>query len=229
MAENNRGLKTLTPIKETRTLQDQVYHSIRDLVVSGKFESGTFIREQEICNQIEVSRTPVRESLGRLASEGFLERIPQRGYLVPEITIDQLLELYPIVSALESLASKVSFRNLTQKKLNKLRLLNSCFRKAVQDQKVEEMVACNNQFHSTLVENCENQRLLKMLEDLRSQLARVEHWYYSNSEHARESLSEHDDLITALEKNDPQHALEIFETNWALTFNAFKTKVNEEE
>ena len=68
-----------------------------------------------------------------------------------------------------------------------------------------------------------------MLEDLRSQLARVEHWYYSNSEHARKSLSEHDDLITALEKSDPQHALETFETNWALTFNAFETEVNEEQ
>ncbi len=229
MAKASRGLGTLTPIRDTRTLQDQVYISIRDLVASGKFEPGTFIREQEICNQIEVSRTPVRESLGRLASEGFLERIPQRGYRVPEITIEQLLELYPIVSALESLAGKVSFRNLTPKELDKLRRLNGCFREAVQRQNVDEMVTCNNRFHNTLVENCENRRLLKMLEDLRSQLGRLEHWFYSNSEHARESLSEHDDLIAALEKSDPRHALEIFEMNWALTLDAFKKEVQEEE
>ncbi len=229
MANKSRGLGTLTPIRDTRTLQDQVYLSIRDLVASGRFEPGTFIREQEICNQIEVSRTPVRESLGRLATEGFLERIPQRGYRVPEITIEQLLELYPIVSALESLAGKVAFRNLTPAELDKLRRLNACFREAVQRDNVEEMVTCNNRFHNTLVEPCENQRLLKMLDDLRSQLIRLEHWYYSNLEHARESLLEHDDLIAALETGDSEHALEIFETNWALTFDAFKKEVQEEE
>jgi len=221
MANIQDGLEKLQPINASRTLQDQVYQSIRRLIIGGEFPPGTFIREQEICEQIEVSRTPVRESLGRLASEGFLERIPQRGYRVPEITIDQLLELYPIVSALESLAVKLSFSSITPAIIEELRQKNECFRKAVESGNVRKMVEYKSEFHFSLTRMCGNNRLIKLLGDLRSQLARLEYWYYSNTEYSLESLSEHDQLIRALEKGDPAKAQEIFETTRTSTFKAF--------
>src|SRR5690606_1919413 len=58
------------------TFADQVYEALRDRILEGELSPGEFIREQEVSEAMGVSRTPVREALGRLASEGFLERIP---------------------------------------------------------------------------------------------------------------------------------------------------------
>ena len=66
------------------TLTDKVYEILRERVISGKISPGEFIREHDVSEKLGVSRTPVRESLARLASEGFLERIPHRGFRLPE-------------------------------------------------------------------------------------------------------------------------------------------------
>ena len=71
------------PHISTTTLADQVYAVLRDRIVGGEIRPGEFIREQEVSQGLGVSRTPVREALGRLASEGFAERIPHRGFRIP--------------------------------------------------------------------------------------------------------------------------------------------------
>ena len=63
-----------------------------------------------------VSRTPIREALGRLASEGFLERLPHRGFRVPEESLGNLLELYPIVASLELLAGRLALEQFTPRR-----------------------------------------------------------------------------------------------------------------
>ena len=108
------------PLLRTATLTDQVYQILRDRVLAASLKPGEFIREQEVSERLQVSRTPVREALGRLASEGFLERIPHRGFRVPEESVADLADSYPIMCALEILAAEESFSRLDAAALEEL-------------------------------------------------------------------------------------------------------------
>lgn len=202
------------------TLSDQVYQAVRDRILEGELEPGDFAREQEISDAMGVSRTPVREALGRLASEGFLERIRHRGFRVPEDSVDQLLELYPIVSALELLAGRLAFPRVEHEDLAELRRINEELKQALAGEAVDEAIELNNRFHAFVSERSGNGRLVDLLNDFRSQLRRLEKWFYSYQEHGERSVNEHDALIDALEAGELDRALAIFERNMRLTTTA---------
>lgn len=206
------------------TLSDRAYAAIRDRIVNGELAPGTFVREQELSDALGVSRTPVREGLGRLASEGLLERIPHRGFRVPARTLGRLLDLYPIVSTLELLAGRLAFPHLKAKDLGELEHLNQRLAGAVEAGAVDEAMRCNEAFHALIAERGENGQLSEMLADLRSRLRPLERWYYSSREHGTQSVREHGSLIEALRTGQLDRALGIFEGNMALTLKSLRER-----
>lgn len=199
------------------TLADQAYGAIRGRILTGDMAPGEFIREQEVSLALGVSRTPVREALGRLASEGFLERIPHRGFRVPEEPLGTLLELYPIVSALELLAGRMALPRLTAGDIQQLREINQRMAASRDSGDVGTLIDLNNRFHRLIAQRSGSTRLSEMLDDLRGQLSRLELWFYSQQDLVEESVAEHDELIRAIEAGDHVRALHLLEHNMALT------------
>ena len=206
------------------TLPDRVYAAVRDMIISGRLKAGEFVREQDLSDGLGVSRTPVREGLGRLASEGLLERIPHRGFRVPARTLAGLLELYPIVSALELLAGQLAFPSVDGGDLVELERWNERLGRAVESGLVEEAIACNESFHGLISERGGNETLAEMLTELRSRLRPLERWYYSSREHGAQSVREHASLIEALETGELERALGIFQRNMALTASSVRER-----
>lgn len=204
------------------TLADQSYRAVRDRILAGQLAPGDFVREQDLSEALGVSRTPVREALGRLATEGFLERIPHRGFRVPEQSISRLTELYPIVSALELLAGRLAFPHVKEADLTELRALNERLERALEAGDVDEAIAANEAFHGLIGERSGNARLGEMLWEVRSQLRPLERWYYSSPAHGEQSVREHASLIAALETGALERALGIFERNMALTLTSLR-------
>lgn len=209
------------PKASQTTLADQAYNAIRSRILDGDLELGEFVREQEVSEALGVSRTPVREALGRLASEGFLERIPHRGFRVPEEPMVELLELYPIVSVLEVLAGRLALPRLTQEDVEELKEINRKLAEGRDTGDVRRLIELNNEFHHFICERSGSQRLTELLDDLRSQVRHLELWYYSKRDRTEESVAEHDELIRAIEEDDHERALEILERNMALTYRRF--------
>lgn len=203
------------------TLADQAYKVIRSRILNGDMALGEFVREQDVSAALGVSRTPVREALGRLASEGFLERIPHRGFRVPEEPLDTLLELYPIVSALELLAGRLALPRLTADDIATLRSINRALAASIESGDVRRRIELNNRFHHFLCERSGSQRLSDLLDDLRSQLSRLEHWFYSQQNRTEESIAQHDELIQAVEAGDHERALAVLESNMSMTYERF--------
>ncbi|MEX2376043.1 MAG: GntR family transcriptional regulator [Dehalococcoidia bacterium] len=204
------------------TLADQVYRAIRARILDADMTPGEFVREQEVSSALGVSRTPVREALGRLASEGFLERIPHRGFRVPEQALGGLLELYPIVSSLELLAGRLSLPNVSKDDVRQLRDINRRLEQSRGEGDVRTLIELNNEFHHVFCRRSGNRRLCDMLDDMRSQINRLELWFYSQSARTEESVHEHDEMIEAIEAGDHERALAILENNMALTYKRLK-------
>jgi DNA-binding GntR family transcriptional regulator len=209
---------TWTPVSQM-TLADQAYKAIRSRILGGDLRVGQFVREQEVSAALGVSRTPVREALGRLSSEGFLERIPHRGFRVPEDRWDSLLELYPIVSALEVLAGRLAIPRLRPEDLAALREVNDeLAQESGPGGDVRRRIALNSRFHELICQRSGSQRLCDMLSDLRSQLGRLEVWYYTQPDATAASVAEHTAIIEAIEGGDHVGALRVLEHNMALTW-----------
>ena len=207
------------PLPAARTLAEQVYQAVRARIMAGALAPGTFLREKDL-EAMGVSRTPIREALGRLASEGFLERLPHRGFRVPEESLASLLELYPIVAALELLAGRLALERFTPDDVARLRAINASLAAARDREDVRAMLELNTAFHRLISERGGNRRLALMLDDLRSQLARLELWYYSGRERTQRSIREHEEIIAAIERDDRARALELLERNMALTWRS---------
>ena len=212
-------LATPWPLPATRTLAEQVYRAVRARIMAGALAPGTFLREKDL-ETMGVSRTPIREALGRLASEGFLERLPHRGFRVPEESVANLLELYPIVASLELLAGRLAFDRFTAEDVAHLRGINARLAEARDRGDVRAMLDLNTAFHRFITERGDNRRLTLLLDDLRSQLARLEHWYYSGSDRTQRSIQEHEEIIAAVERGDRARALELLERNMSLTYRS---------
>ena len=211
------------------TLADQVYRAVRARILDGEMQPGQFIREKDLNEAMGVSRTPVREALGRLASEGFLERIPHRGFRVPEEPVADLLELYPVVGALELLAGRLALPRLTSADLAQLKSINRQLQEAEGERDVSKRIELNNQFHHIFCERSGNKRLCDLLDDLRTQLTRLELWYYSDGGHTQRSISEHEEIIRAIERDDFETALGKLETNMSLTYQSLLEETGMQE
>ena len=207
------------PPPAARTLSDQVYHAVRARIIDGGLAPGTFLREKDL-ERMGVSRTPIREALGRLASEGFLERLPHRGFRVPGESLAHLLELYPIVASLELLAGRLALERCTPDDVERLRAINGRLAQARDRGDARGMLEQNTAFHRLISERSGNRRLALMLDDLRSQLTRLELWYYSGRERTQRSIREHEEIIAAVERGDRARALELLERNMSLTYQS---------
>jgi DNA-binding GntR family transcriptional regulator len=216
---------TSWPQIPANTLADQVYRTVRDRILEGQIPPGDFIRETDLNTAMGVSRTPVREALGRLASEGFLEKIPHRGFRVPDEPVEDLLELYPIVAALDLLAGRLALPRLTSGDINQLKQINTQLRQVRDKDNVPALIELNNRFHRVFSLRSGNRRLCSQLDDLRMQLARLETWYYSSHEHTERSIHEHAGIIEAIERRDYAKALALFENNMYSTYLSFRKEI----
>jgi len=207
---------------KTTTLTDQVYRILRDRVLAGKMTPGAFIREHDVSDRLQVSRTPVREALGRLASEGFLERIPHRGFRVPEESVVDLVEFYPIICALEVLAAEESFAQLDADTLEQLRKTNREYREAYARQDIAVGISTNHHFHDLLCTGSSNQRLRSMLNELRSKVGSLEIWAFSHINEWAESIEQHEELLAAIESKDFAAAIAVLKKNRLTTYRDYQ-------
>jgi DNA-binding GntR family transcriptional regulator len=207
------------PIIRSKTLSDHVYHVLRARIGRGLYGAGEFIREQEISVALGVSRTPVREALSRLASEGLLERMPHRGFRVAQEPLRDALELYPILGSLDLLAGRLAFPDFAAGDFAELERINAQLEEAIEAGEPERAVDLNYAFHRYISARTGNSRLATMLDDLRARVRPWELWYFENVEDAEhQSVDEHAEILRAVRAGDVERALEIFETNMFWTY-----------
>jgi DNA-binding GntR family transcriptional regulator len=209
------------PNLKPETLTDQVYEILRERVISGQIPPGEFVREKDVSDRLGVSRTPVREALSRLGSEGFLERIPHRGFRLPNETVEDLIEIYPIMTALEVLSVKEAFDRLDEKAIAELRKINESYAKAYKDNDIHGGIDKNHEFHNKLSASSGNNRLCRMLEDLRSRVRSLEIWAFSDINNWPRSIEEHEEILRALESRRLDRAIEILENNRLGTYRMY--------
>lgn len=217
-------LVQLPTIGTGRTLVEGVYEALHQGLSDAPPAPGTFLREPDLAQAMGVSRTPIREALARLASEGLVERIPHRGFRIPERSMGDLFHLYPVLQALEVLAGSLAFPRLTPADLDRLGEINRAFAEALRKNDVIAAVDLNDDFHGVFTERCGNPVLQEMVDDLRRQVRRLELWdftevlTYGGGEGGGGWVQQHDRLVHAVRNGRFEAAKALLHENRTVVY-----------
>jgi DNA-binding GntR family transcriptional regulator len=194
---------------ENRTLWEQVRDRLREDVLSGELAPGTVLSEASLARSFGVSRGPIREALGRLASEGLVTITPRRGAIVTELTRDEFVDAYQVREALETLAIRLAVSRLEESDLARLRELHEDMVEHAARGEVNAFFDANARFHRLFVTASGNQKLQEMYRMLMDQMGR----YLARSLALRgsleKSIAEHSAILEAVEATDADRATRL--------------------
>ena len=205
---------------------EAAYEAIRGAITSGDLPAGTRLREEDLSSRIGVSRTPVREALRRLAAEGIVEFLPNRGAHVASWTDTELEEIFELRSLLESHAAARAATRIDEGALDRLGELAQAM-EARLDEPLEEssfeISKLNNEFHSIILEASDSRHLEIATQGV-IQVALVHRTFrrYSPRDLAR-SFSHHRELIDALTARDSGWARSVMRSHILSARHIFAT------
>ena len=191
------------------SLGEKAYQAIRKAIRQRRFRSGDRLRETELAEMLGLSRTPIRDALARLQVEGLAADNGQRGFSIIEFDHSIVTELFVIREILEGAAATLAARNAQDAELAWLRSLHDEYASLVDSGQVSELTEKNRQFHEALALCAHNRFLLKMLEPIRDALGLLGESNLMDDQRVRENLTDHQDIVSALENRDPVAAHEV--------------------
>ncbi len=181
-----------------------VSETLRNDVQTGRYNPGDRITEQEVAARLGVSRTPVREALRRLESEGLVVSLPWRGVVVAELDRSQVLELYAMREVLEGTAARFAAQHADDAEIDVMRDILSRQADAGDDGDLAARI--NRDLHEAIYDAARNRYLLATLHGLRNALALLKGTTFAATGRPDAALSEHRAIVNAIAKRDGDKA-----------------------
>ena len=187
-----------------RALYEEVAELLRQRIFNHELEPGSWIDELKIAHDYGISRTPMREALKVLATEGLVTMKVRRGAYVTEVSERDLADVYHLLSLLESDAAGVVAKRATDAQIAELQALHQELEDAVQPEQVdrERFFEINERFHMRLLEIADNRWRNQMVADLRKVMKLNRHNSLLKAGRIQESLNEHRAIMAALLARD---------------------------
>ena len=193
-------------IRKRKSLREEVYESLRKSILHGKLNPGQHLIEEQLANQVGISRTPVREAFHKLERDELVTRLPKGGFAVREFTKEDVEEIFGIRSALESYAVYLAALHMAPDKIsvleNKLKESEDALERGDSDKGVQ----LNTEFHDLLYKSCKSKKLVEMINTFRDYFYR----YRSALLHIQNGISssnkDHRQMLEAMKKKNPRLA-----------------------
>ncbi len=191
---------------QKKTLHEEIANNLREMIMSGELREGDKIKENELCELMDISKTPLREALRVLSAEGLIRLIPNRGSYVTTPTFKEIKEMFDVMSVLEGVCARTAaekMSNIDYEKLKKIHLqLEENFR--LKNQK--NYIRNNNKYHSFVQELAGNKTLNQIVNGLRQKILLYRYKSLNLSGRFEQSIQEHRDLLEAFRKRDAEKA-----------------------
>jgi DNA-binding GntR family transcriptional regulator len=194
---------------ENLTLWQRVHRVLSDEILSNRLPPGTVLQEVALAQSLGVSRGPVREAIGRLASEGLVRVRPRRGAVVASLTREEFLEAYQVREALEVMAIRLAVKRLTDDGIAKLERLTAEMQQYADEGDVDRFFQANAAFHAAIVDASGNQKLRDVYGQVVGQMARYQMRSLALRGTLRRSIQEHRAIVRALRKRDANRSAHL--------------------
>ncbi|MGA0856103.1 MAG: GntR family transcriptional regulator [Burkholderiaceae bacterium] len=187
---------------ERRGLHQAVADRLREAIVEGELPAGARLNERLLCEQMGVSRTPMREAFKVLAGEGLIRLLPNRGAVVPKMTIDEVVQAFEVIAALESLSGQLAAERASPAQIKKLLKLQDDMEAAHAEQDLSRYYALNAQIHNLINAAADNATLQETYASVNARLQSLR--FRSNLDKTKwdKAVKEHAQIAKAFAKRD---------------------------
>jgi DNA-binding GntR family transcriptional regulator len=185
-----------------RPLYEDVADRLRDQIFAKQLAPGSWLDEQSLAEQFGISRTPMREAIKALASEGLVTMKMRRGAYVTEVNRSDLEQIFTVLSLLEGQAAKEAALKATEDELNLLDHLHHRLETAAADRDIEQFFEINGKFHELIQQIAGNRWMNGVIDDLRKVLKLHRKDSLTGTGRLQNSLIEHREILRAILKRD---------------------------
>lgn len=186
------------------SLHDEVLSRLRDYLVEGNLPGGSRIPERQLCEMFSISRTPLREALKVLASEGLVDLVPNRGAWVRELSPSDAEQLFELVGGLEATAGRLACRKASDDEISEVRQLHYEMYGFYIQKDLHNYFELNQKIHQEILNISGNAKLIYTYKSVASQLRRMR--YTANLATSRDrwtaAMREHEAILDALQRRD---------------------------
>ncbi|MDN3522770.1 GntR family transcriptional regulator [Halomonas ramblicola] len=190
----------------TPSLAEEAYEALHDLIVHGRLAPGQRLVEPELCEQLGISRTPLREALKMLANDGLVTLRRNRNAQVSLIDPQELEHLFEVEAGLESLAATLAAERMTASELKRLEKLQLRLEKLLDQGDRDAYFALNQRIHALIVSGAKNPVLERTHRRLLGQLERARYLALDQLGRWEQSTEEHREILEALKARDGERA-----------------------
>jgi DNA-binding GntR family transcriptional regulator len=187
---------------QQRSLYLDVADRVRELIEQGDLAPGERISEKQLCERFGVSRTPLREALKVLASEGLVELLPNRGARVVRLTLKMVKDTYDLMGALEGLSGELACQNISDEGIRAIRALHDEMLRHYRERNLPDYFRVNQRIHEGILAASANEVLQETYNNLSQRVKRVRYSKKMTDDFWRKAVQDHEHMILALEARD---------------------------
>jgi DNA-binding GntR family transcriptional regulator len=183
-------------------LRENAYELIKRMILKGHLKPGERLIENQLSKKFGVSRTPIRESIRKLAAEGLVEITPKSGTRISQLTKSDIDEIYEIRDVLEGLAAERAAPIITDKEIESLERLLKDAEKALLNKDIKRMAQIDTKIHDLICKSSKNNRLFQLISVLCTNITRQRELILATPGAGKEAIAGHRKIINAIKKRD---------------------------
>ena len=190
------------PNNDLKSLHDGVVDAVRNMVFDGELMGGQRIPEKLICQKLSISRTPLREALKVLASEGLLTLLPNRGARVNRLKAKDVDDMFPVMGALESLAGAMACKKISDAQIDEIRALHYQMSANHKNGNLINYFDLNQRIHAAIMAATKNNILCELYELLAGRIRMARYRASFSQQRWDQAMAEHEEILEALSTRD---------------------------
>jgi DNA-binding GntR family transcriptional regulator len=191
-----------------KTVHQEVANSIREMIQKGELQRGEKIKEIALCELFGISRTPIREALRILHTQGIVDLIPHRGAFVSQFDVDYISDMFEVMSGLEGMCARIATQKMTPPDLQKIENLHLVLEKHFKNNNPQAYLKHNWEFHEFIRHLSKNKVLNEVINGLRQKILLYRQRQLYQPNRFKASMQEHRDILAAFKQKDPEKAEE---------------------
>jgi DNA-binding GntR family transcriptional regulator len=200
------------------SLHDAIVARVRDMIIEGELSPGTRVHEGNLGSRLGVSRTPLREALKFLASEGLVELSPGRGAVVRQFSPKDVHDSLVVLGHLEGLAGRLACENASDAEIREVRQLHDRMMEMYARRDRLPYFKLNQSIHSAILRLSKNDALAYVHGILQARLRRIRYIGNEGPEKWAGAVAEHEDMMIALEARDAERLSDVLGTHMIRTW-----------
>lgn len=185
---------------------DAVTDALREVILDGLIPASSWLRETELAVEMSVSRTPIRDAIRRLVSEGLVTRVPNQGARVAPMGMEDILAIYAVRENLEGLAARIAAQHVNEMVLRRMAASHVALRRAAEAGDVAGFAQGNLEFHRAMREATGNPYLERFLTLVEHAVRRFGSTTFENRDRIDATLVEHEAILGAISEGRSEDA-----------------------